>query len=275
MISGFVLALREGLEAALVIGIALSVLRKMDRSDLVQPVWYGVAAAALLSLLAGFILNLLGTEFKGKGEQIFEGTAMLLAAGLLTWMVFWMRRQSRTMQSEIETSVRNAASDPGKQAMFALAFLGVGREGLELALYLFAAEANSGVIQAVSGALAGLACAVLFGWLLFSSTRRLSLKSFFQVTNVVLVLFAAGLVANGVSEYIEAGLIPAMIAHVWNTGSIVSDASTLGTLLKTLLGYSASPSLSQVFAYLAYFGLMLATFWISKAPAKVALKKAV
>lgn len=273
MLPSFVLALREGLEAALVIGIAISVLRKMDRSEFVPSVWYGAATAALLSILAAFVLNLLGAEFEGQGEEIFEGTAMLLAAGLLTWMIFWMRKQSQSMRSEIEAGVKKAVEATGQRAMFALAFLAVAREGLELALFLFAAEASSSILQTVSGAVAGLAGAALLGYLLFSSTRRLSLKTFFQVTNVLLILFAAGLVANSIGEFNQAGVLPEVIAHIWNTSPILSDESTLGELLKALVGYHAAPSLAQLIGYLAYYVLLFFGFQISRADVPVRVNR--
>ncbi len=256
MFPSFVLALREGMEAALVIGIAISVLRKMNRSEFIPSVWFGAATASLLSILAALVLNLLGMEFEGRGEEIFEGTAMLLAAGLLTWMIFWMRKQSRSLRGEIEAGVQKAVQETGKRAMFAVAFLAVAREGLELALFLFAAEASSSMIQSVSGAVAGLAGAALLGYLLFSSTRRLNLKTFFQVTNILLILFAAGLVANSVGEFNEAGILPTIIAHVWNASPVLSNDSTLGEMLKALVGYNAAPSLTQFLAYLAYFAFL-------------------
>jgi high-affinity iron transporter len=274
MLPAFVLTLREGLEAALVIGIAIGVLRKMKRAEFIPSIWAGAAAAALLSLLAAFVLNLIGAEFSGRGEEIFEGTAMLLAAGLLTWMIFWMRRQARFMRSEIEAGVRKAVGATGKRAMFALAFLAVAREGFELALFLFAAKASTSAAQTIGGAAAGLAGAALFGYLFFTSTRRLSLKTFFQVTNVLLILFAAGLVANSVAEFNEAGVLPEVIGQVWNTRPILSDESAFGELLKALVGYHDAPSLAQLIGYAAYYVLIFLGFRLSRDPAPAPVKNA-
>ncbi|HEX9027818.1 MAG TPA: FTR1 family protein [Anaerolineales bacterium] len=256
MFPSFLLSLREGLEAALVIGIVLGALRKMNRTDLRSAVWTGAALALGLSLLAAIILDLLGAEFEGTAEQIFEGSAMLLAGGLLTWMIFWMRRQSGSLKHELEASIRRATGNGGQKALFVLAFLAVAREGLELALFLVAARLTSTAVQTALGAAFGLALAGGLGWILFATTHRLSLKDFFQVTNVLLILFAAGLIGLGVGEFNEAGLIPAVIGHVWDLGFVLNDGSPLGALLKALFGYNSAPSLTSVVAYLGYFGLL-------------------
>jgi high-affinity iron transporter len=263
MFPSFVLSLREGLEAALVIGIALGVLRKMNRSDLSLSVWAGAGAAAVFALLGAIILNRFGGEFTGTGEQIFEGVTMLVAACLLTWMIFWMRRQAAITNAELASSVRRAAQGAGRGALFTLALLAVGREGFELALFLVAARATSTAILTITGALLGLAGAAVLGWILFSSTRKLNLKQFFRVTNVLLIVFAAGLVASGIHEFNEAGLIPALIDPVYNIGFLVRQDTGLGELLKTLAGYSAAPSLTQMIAYLGYYIFVFFGFrWI-------------
>jgi len=251
MLAGFLLSLREGLEAALVIGMVLGVLNKLKRTDLMNTVWSGLAVAVVSSAAVAVVLILLGTEFEGLGEMIFEGSTMLLAAGVLTWMIFWMQRSSRNLKSEIEAKTHQALRGQG-QGLFALAFLAVFREGVELALFLLAVEKASSPFQTLLGALSGLAGAALLGWIVFSSTRKLSVRGFFKVTNILLIMFAAGMVAVGVHEFNEAGLIPALIDPVWNISAILSDNSQLGLLLKALFGYSSSPTLSELLAYLAY-----------------------
>ena len=251
MAASFLLSLREGLEAALIIGIVLGALRKTGRRDLVPAVWAGTATALLVSLLAGALLFRLGIAFEGRSEQIFEGVTMLLAAGVLTWMILWMNRQAAGLRGELEAGVDHAASG-GKRAMFGLAFLAVVREGVELALFLTATAFNAGGGSTLLGAVIGLVIAVVLGWALFASTLRLDLKRFFQVTSVLLVLFAAGLVAYGVHEFNEAGWIPAVIEHVWDLNPILDEKGTLGSLLKALFGYNGNPSLTEVIAYLAY-----------------------
>ena len=257
MIPSFLLALREGLEAALIIGIVLGVLQKMNKTGLKPVVWRGVAAAALLCAAVAVGLNTLGAEFEGRGEQIFEGVVMFLAAGVLTWMIFWMQRQSRTLKRDIQDQTSQALGQNSHRAIFALAFLAVFREGVELALYLLAARFASSPLQTISGAVLGLAGAAVLGWLLFNSSRRLNLQQFFRVTNILLIFFAAGLVGLGVHEFNEAGWIPAVIEHVWDVNPIVSDQSTLGQVLKALFGYNGNPSLTEVAAYLGYFAFIV------------------
>ena len=256
MFASFLLSLREGLEAALIIGIVLGVLVKLKRTDMNGVVWRGVGLAALLSLVAALALNLRGMEFEGRGEEIFEGIAMLLAAGVLTWMILWMKNHGSTLKSEIEEQTNQAALGKGQKALFALAFLAVFREGIELALFLLAARLTSSPLQTVSGALLGLISAAFLGWIVFSSTMRLSLRNFFGVTNILLVIFAAGLVGLGVHEFNEAGIIPSVIENVWNINAILSDKSEVGLLLKALVGYNGNPSLTEVGAYVGYLVIL-------------------
>ena len=258
MLASFLLSLREGLEAALIIGIVLSVLVKLKRTDLSSVVWRGVGLAALLSLLAAIALNLLGMEFEGKGEEIFEGIAMLLAAGVLTWMIFWMQNHGGTLKNEIEEQTNQATLGKGQKALFALAFLAVFREGIELALFLLAARLTSSPLQTITGALLGLISAGILGWVLFTSTMKLSLRNFFGATNVLLIIFAAGLVGLGIHEFNEAGLIPSVIEHVWDVNGILSDKSEMGLLLKALVGYNGNPSLTEVGAYISYLAVLIA-----------------
>jgi high-affinity iron transporter len=260
MAASALLALREGLEAALVIGIVLGVLQKIDRPGLRRVFWLGVAAAVALSALVAVLLGIIGAELSGPPEMIFEGSAMALAAAILTWMIFWMRGQSKSLKSDIETRAGLALGKHNRTALFSLAFLSVFREGLELALFLLAAEASSSPVQTILGAVLGLGGAVLLGLALFHSTRKLSLQRFFKVTNFLLLLFAAGLVRSALGEFIEVGWIPPVIEHVWNLTPILSDSSSFGEVLKALFGYSSNPSLVEVVGYLAYFGALLATF---------------
>lgn len=264
MATSFLLSLREGLEAALIIGIVLGVLRKMERQNLNSTVWLGALCAAVISIFAAIGLNWVGAEFEGQGEQLFEGITMLLAAGVLTWMVFWMRKQSKTLKQEIEVGVRGAAQGSGQRALFFLAFLAVVREGIELALFLLAARLASNPMQEFVGAALGISSAALLGWIIFASSRRLSLTKFFQSTNVLLALFGAGLVGLGVHEFNELGWIPSIVEHVWSLNALLPDESTVGQLLKALVGYNSSPSLSQVIAYVGYFAVLGGLLWAKR-----------
>ncbi|UCD98304.1 MAG: FTR1 family protein [Chloroflexota bacterium] len=253
MFPSLLLSLREGIEAALIIGIIIGALTKLHQEELKPVVWRGVAIAVVLSLVFGFGLNYIGMEFEGQFEEVFEGIAMLLAAAILTWMILWMQRHGSQMQQELEAKTTMATKDRSGSALFVLAFLAVFREGVELAIFLLAIRAASNPSSVLIGAALGLGSAIFLGWMIFASTRKLKLRQFFQITNVLLLFFAAGLVALGVHELNEAGWIPPIIENVWNMNHIISDTSEVGLLLKALFGYNGNPSLSEVFAYLGYF----------------------
>ncbi|GAB4545636.1 MAG: FTR1 family protein [Anaerolineales bacterium] len=259
MLPSYLLSLREGLEAALIIGIALGALKKIRRADLSPALWSGAFSAALLSAAAAVALTTLGMNFAGQTEQIFEGVTMLFAAALLTWMILWMSKQSQNIKTELEDGVNKAAANAGKWSIFWLAFVAVAREGIELALFITAAffsgvndNLNANIILTLTGVSLGLGTAILLGWSLFAATARMNLKKFFQVTGYLLILFAAGLAAHSVHEFNEVGWIPAVVEHLWDVNAILDEKSMLGELLKTLLGYNGNPSLTEVLAYAAY-----------------------
>lgn len=253
MLPSYLLSLREGIEAALIVGIVLGALRQMRRTDLSVVVWAGIFSAVAVSVVVAVVLTIFGLSLEGVAEPIFEGITLFLAAGVLTWMIFWMSSHARYIKGELEAGVRQAAFETGKRGLFLLAFVAVVREGIELALFLTAAVFASSELQTIVGALLGLFTAVLLGWSMFATTVRLDLRRFFKVTGIFLILFAAGLVASGVHEFNEVGLIPEFIEHVWNLSPILSETSLLGQILKTLFGYNASPSLSSVISYGLYF----------------------
>ena len=257
MIAAALLAFREGLEAALILGIVLSVLHRFGRQDQEKTAWLGAGLAAVASLGAGIGLYTLGTSFEGKAEQIFEGLTMLLAAGVLTWMIFWMSRQGRAVQTHVEQSVHRATKNDGKWAVFSLAFLAVVREGIELALFLTAATFTTTAAATYAGGLLGLVLAALAGWLIFATTTHLDVRAFFRVTSILLIVFAAGLVGHSVHEFNEAGIIPVVVEHVWNINSVLDENSGVGQILQALLGYNGNPSLTEAVAYVGYWVAVL------------------
>jgi high-affinity iron transporter len=202
-----------------------------------------------------------------RAEQIFEGVTMLIAAGILTWMIFWMGKQARFLKSELEDGVNKAAASTGKRAVFWLAFMAVVREGVELAIFITAAffaggedQVTTNIIQTLAGTILGLGTAVLLGYTIFATSLRLDLRRFFQVTGILLILFAAGLVAHGVHEFNEVGWIPGVIEHVWDVNIILDENSIAGQLLKTLFGYNGNPSLTEMITYFAYIAIVT-IFW--------------
>jgi high-affinity iron transporter len=266
MLPGFLLSLREGFEAALVLGIVLGALHKINRREMSAIVWSGTGAAALVSVLLAFLLYSLGAELEGRAEEIFEGIFMLLAALLLTWMVFWIRRQAGAFSQELGGNVASTVTLGSGRALFFLAFLAVGREGLELAFFLTISAFSSGAWLTIFGAIAGLSAAALLGILLFTTTRRLSVRNFFLVTNVLLILFAAGLVARGIHELNEAGWVPAVVENIWDTNHILNEGSMIGSVLVALFGYNGNPSLTEVIVFFGYLLLILFLFYKAVIP---------
>lgn len=261
MVAALLITFREGLEAALIIGIVLAVLRRAGRADWRSAVWWGTAAAVALSLVAGLALYAVGAEMEGRAEEIFEGTAMILAAAFLTWMIFWMQSQGRQIKEQLEANAQQAITTSQRGGLFGLAFLAVGREGLETVLFLSAiAFADSAKMALLGGGL-GLVAAVILGWLLFATSERLKVRHFFQVTGLLLVVVAAGLVAHGIHEFQEAGVLPVIVEHVWDINSILDEGSTVGSLLKSLFGYNGNPSLIEVASYLAFYSIIGAALW--------------
>ena len=267
MLPTYLLSLREGLEAALIIGIVLGAVSKIRRKDLAPAVWFGTLSAVIISILTAIILTSFGMSLEERAEQIFEGVTMLIAAGILTWMIFWMGKQARFLKSELEDGVNKAAASTGKRAVFWLAFMAVVREGVELAIFITAAffasnqaETSTNLIQILAGTILGLGTAVLLGYTIFATALRLDLRRFFQVTGILLILFAAGLVAHGVHEFNEVGWIPGVVEHVWDVNMILDENSIAGQLLKTLFGYNGNPSLTEMIAYFVYIAVVT-VFW--------------
>jgi high-affinity iron transporter len=203
-----VVVLREGFEASLVVGIVLAFLDRTGRRDGFFAVWVGVAAALTLSLGAGIALFAAGAELEGRSEAVFEGIVMLTAAGLLTWMIFWMRNRARTLRKEIEGRTQ-AALDAGSALGLALVvFIGVAREGVETALFLFSSVEGSRPIVSLIAAIVGGVAAVTLGYLFYRGSHRLNLRTFFTATSVLLLVFAGYLLASGLHELAEAEVIP-------------------------------------------------------------------
>jgi high-affinity iron transporter len=203
-----VVVLREGFEASLVVGVVLAFLDRTGRRDGFVAVWAGVAAALVVSLGVGIALFAAGKELEGRSEAIFEGVVMLVAAGLLTWMIFWMRSRARTLRSEIEGKTQAALEAGSAVGLALVVFVGVAREGVETALFLFSAVEGSSSLASLVGAVVGGAVAVSLGYLFYRGTHRLNLRWFFTITSALLLVFAGFLLASGLHELAEAAVIP-------------------------------------------------------------------
>jgi len=254
---GFMIALREGLEAALIVGLTLGVLAKANRGDLRRWVWSGVISAALLSILAAVILQAVGAAFEGAAEKIFEGITMLLAAGVLTWMIFWIRREGKHYQDTLMAEVSQVMGAGQQWGLFGIAFFAVLREGIETVLFLSATAISTSSGQTLIGALLGLVTAIVLGWMLFASTTKLNVSQFFKVSSALLLLFAAGLFAHGIHEFIEVGWIPGIIDPIYDINFLLDENSSLGSILKAIFGYNGNPSLVEALSYIGYVGVIL------------------
>jgi high-affinity iron transporter len=246
------LTTREGLEASLIVGIVLAYLAKTDNREQFRYIWLGTAAAVLVSAISGAALFFTLGELEGRAEQIFEGIAMFSAVGVLTWMVFWMRKQARHIKGELEAKLATAIAAGSAIGLASVVFFAVLREGVETALFLFAISESSSPLVTSVGAAAGLLVSITLGVGLYFGTRRLNLRQFFTITGILLIVFAAGLLAHGIHEFQEAGLLPMTVEHVWDTNGIVSEESTTGEFLTALFGYNGNPSLLEILAWAAY-----------------------
>lgn len=265
MVSAFLITLREGLEMSLIVGILFAYLARTGHKREFPAVWIGVVGAVLVSFAAGTLIFATAGEFTGRGEQVYEATALLTAAAVLTYMIFWMRRQAVTIRSELQARLGEALRVGSRAALVLLTVVSVGREGVETALFLFATARTSSSLAAGAGAALGLAGAVLLGWLLYHGTYRLDLRRFFNVTSVLLLLVGAGLLARGIGELQEAGLAPPLIEHLWNSSAVVGQTSTAGNFLEAMFGYTSAPSLLQVALYVLY---LAAVGWYYFRPAR-------
>ena len=248
---------REGLEASLIVGILLAYISKTENRHWARTVWLGTAAAVVVSIITGAALFFTLGELQGKPEKLFEGAAMLSAAAVLTWMIFWMRRQASGIKRDLESRVAGAIATGSAIGLASVAFFAVLREGWETALFLFAiSESTTPAITAI-GSVVGLLIAIGLGYLLFHGSRRLNLRQFFTVTGIFLIVFAAGLLAHAVHEFQEAGVLPELAEGIWNTGGIVSGESHVGKFLEALFGYNPEPSLLEVLVWIGFVGTAL------------------
>lgn len=266
MVTAFLIPFRETLEASLIIGVILAYLHKTNNQPLSKHVFFGVAAAIVASFVTAIGFQALAGGFAGTNEQLFEGATMLLAAGVLTYVIFWMAAQTR-FTKKIEEKVNQHVTTGKALGLTALSFLAVYREGVETILYMGATVFAAGGQLDVPFAIAGVLAAAALGVLVFHTALRYQLKTIFGATSILLILFAAGLTAHGVHEFQEAGVLPTPYGKVWNTNGVLDEKSTLGTFAKALFGYNGDPFELEAFAYFAYIGIVALAYraWVKPA----------
>jgi len=263
MIPSFIITFREALEAALIFGIIIGFLIRTKQTKYNNIVYLGAASGIIGSIIGAFLFNHVAGGFSGRAEQVFEGFTMLIGAVLLTTMILWMMRQKHVAK-ELEEKVSTEITEAHKLGLFSLVFIAILREGIETVIFLgassFVSEKNT-----IIGAALGIVAAALLGYLVFVGSMKINLKKFFNVTSILLILFAAGLVAHGVHELQEAGIFPMVIEHIWDinpavntdgTYSVLHEKGLIGSIFVSLFGYNGNPSLLEALSYFAYLILV-------------------
>ena len=256
--AALLITLREGTEAALVISILMASLKQIGRSDAVRLVWVGSLSAIAVSILVAAILFKAGADFEGRAEQLFEGVVSLIAVGILTTMIFYMRRMGGRLRTELSSRVGNALATGGP-SLAVLAFATVGKEGVETALFVFAAARGTAVgngdIGQLVGALLGLAIASVLGAGLYLGAVRLNLRTFFTWTSLLILVVAAGLLAFSIRELQEAGALPLLRSALFDLSGTLPDDRGFGAILRALFGYESAPTVLSSIGWIAYLAV--------------------
>ena len=261
MLASFLITFREALEAALIIGIIAAYVAKLGRKDLNRYINMGIISALIASLAVALVFKAVYGEFEGTAEQLFEGAAALTAAIVLTYMILWMATNSKRIKGELQEKIDLSLSKGQMVGITALSFVAVFREGVETVLFLGTLGIQS-PIDTLAGFIIGLADVIALSYIMFKGVYRPYLGQCFRYIKKLLILFSAGLVAIGVHEFNEAGIIPSVKENVWDVnppqnpdGSYpaLHENGLIGGSLKALVGYNGNPSISEVIAYLGYW----------------------
>ena len=264
MFANYLIGLREGLEASLVVVILVAYLVKSGRAHLLPSIWAGVAAAVAIAMGFGALLTFGPRGLTFEAQEAIGGTLSIVAVGFVTWMIFWMARSARTLSGELRGRV-DAAVQAGRASLVVVAMLAVGREGLETALFLWAAtqaaaRENASTTAPLIGAALGLATAVLLGVLVYRGALKLDLGKFFAWTGGLLVLVAAGVLAYGVHDLQEAGILPGLYDLAFDVSHIIEPSSLSAALIKGTLNLSPAMTKLEVGAWLLYVIPVLTLF---------------
>jgi high-affinity iron transporter len=270
--SGLLTGLREGVEAALIVSIILSYLARTGHRGQFGPIWVGTAVAVLGSLAAGIVLFVTVGELASPYEQLFEALTMVVAAGVVTWMLFWMRRQAASVKGDLQAAVDRALGDGTLLGLAILAFTAVIREGLETSLFLVgqASSAQAGASSVLAGAFIGLGIAAVLGVGFYRGARLIDLRAFFRWTGIALIFIAAGLLSKAVHELAEIGWISVATGPAFDISSVfpheaiaggpAGPALLAGQFLRALFGYSSSPEVATLVVWASYVVIVLALF---------------
>jgi high-affinity iron transporter len=261
LFSSALIGLREGLEAALVVSILIAFLVKTDKRDYLRWVWTGVGLALAVCVAIGTVVAYTIGEMRFEHQELAGGSLSIIAVGFVTWMIFWMRATARVIAKELRGKLSTALA-LGPAAVVVMALLAVGREGLETMAFFYAnvRTAESGVTQPLIGFIVGIAAAIVLGWLIYRGALRINLAKFFQVTGVLLVFVAAGVLAYGLHDLQEAGVLPGLNALAFDLSGPMPEDSWYGALLKGFFNYSAQTTVLQAIVWVAYVAIVLTLF---------------
>ncbi len=263
MLATLVIFLREGVEASMIVAILLAYLNRIGRRDHFRDVFMGVGAALLLAGGGGVIAYLTIRSYAGSRVQtIFETVTYVLAAAVLTYMTFWMRRHARSLSGELRARTDAAMSGRARWGLGLLAFQAVGREGLETVVFTLAIVFSASAAVALSGAIIGLAGGLGVAFVIYRLGHRLNLGRFFTVIGVLLMVFAAGLIADAVQNMQGLGWLPLLRAPMWHTGRLLSQSSAFGDVLHSFFGYSDAPTPLQALMYVGYLAIVVAAYLV-------------
>lgn len=260
MIGNYLIGLREGLEAALIVSILIAYLVKTGRRDMVSRIWVGVAVAVGLSVGIGALLTFGTRGLTFTAQEAIGGFLSILAVGLVTWMIFWMAANARHLKGELHAKVDRAA-EAGMWGIVLVAFLAVAREGIETALFIWAAarSADQGASPLI-GALLGIATAVLLGYLIYRGALRLDLAKFFKWTGFALIIVAAGVLAYGIHDLQEAGILPGLNNLAFDVSDTIEPGTWYAALLKGTVNFSPAMTVLEVTAWLLYVAIVMTLF---------------
>lgn len=271
MLIAFLIMLREGIEAALIVGIVAGFLKQSGHSRLMPKVWLGVALAALMCLGIGYGIHSATGEIPQKEQEFVVGVIGLVAVAMLTYMILWMKKAARSMKQQLQDSVQTALNRGNGQgwALVGMAFLAVAREGLESVFFLLAVFQQSPTWSMPVGAVLGLLAAVVIGALIYQGGMRLNLAKFFRWTGAFLIVVAAGLVAGSLRALHEAGVWNHLQEVVFDSSKYLHEDSPLGVLLGGFFGYTDHPTQGEVLAWLLYLVPVMIWFLHGSKPAAV------
>ncbi|MFJ3964035.1 iron uptake transporter permease EfeU [Streptomyces sp. NPDC090036] len=265
MFGNYLIGLREGLEASLVVCILVAYLVKTERRDALRPVWLGIAIACGLSLVFGAMLEFGTQELTFEAQELLGGALSIISVGLVTWMVFWMKRTARHLKADLHGKLDTALA-MGTAALVATAFLAVGREGLETALFVWASVRASGEGSSAPliGVLLGIGTAIVMGYLFYRGAVKINLAKFFRWTGAMLVVVAAGVLAYGVHDLQEARFLGGLGDKAFDISETIPPDSWYGTLLKGVFNFQPDPTVLQLTVWLLYLVPVLTLFLVDR-----------